>query len=85
MWDNEEGWIAPVQSGECLVEVGGVGDVLRDVDIRRQGRHRGDACVEGDAHVVDQERVHHVDWWQPHRQVSLQQSVDLNSTKNSET
>ena len=68
--DDEQSWIAPVKGGEGLIEVGGVCDVLGDVD-PLQGLHRGEGGVQGDAHVVDQERVHHEDRGQPHRDVSL--------------
>ena len=73
MGDDEHGRVAPVQGREGLVQVGGVADVLADVHPRLQGWHRRHGRVQGDAHVVNQERVHHEHRGKSHRNVSLKQ------------
>ena len=69
---QQQGGVASVQRGEGLVEVGGVGDGLGDVQLGRDGAEAG---LGGHPHVVHQQRVHQIHGRQPHRDVKLEEEA----------
>ena len=69
---QQQGGVASVQRGEGLVEVGGVGDGLGDVQLGRDGAEAG---LGGHPHVVHQQRVHQIHGRQPHRNVKLEEEA----------